>query len=347
MAGQANTGVVAERLTAESRAADDLAIFQLTGRNDCLKPIVEDIQRRIREWGETLIGCPLLPGDDWRVSHGFDIEALAAYLAGPEGAVMQKLVLDEYGVCIATSPRSVAITSSTGYGETTGATDGVTGVTSLSGGAHPVFWRGEVRGIAGNIKLSVCLGDIITHPTEAIVNPANEYLKHSGGVAEVIANAAGQGLVDECAAILLSLGQPTGTSGSTGAHGALRKLPVSSAVATGAYQISGVKHVIHTVGPKFQFGGAEWEREVFRKTIRCALQKVSNRFLIISGMPFSPLSFLCLLILRRTMKEPRACRFLSSAAPSTGGLSNSRLSCWYRQSRNGWVARRLSLVYSK
>ena len=45
-------------------------------------------------------------------------------------------------------------------------------------------------------------GDLTTQDTEVIVNPANQYLRHGGGAAKAIADAAGQSVVDECNAYI-------------------------------------------------------------------------------------------------------------------------------------------------
>jgi O-acetyl-ADP-ribose deacetylase (regulator of RNase III) len=49
-------------------------------------------------------------------------------------------------------------------------------------------------------------GNLVRQKTEAIVNPANVRLKHGGGAARVIAEAAGQQLQDECERYIKSRG---------------------------------------------------------------------------------------------------------------------------------------------
>jgi len=48
------------------------------------------------------------------------------------------------------------------------------------------------------IRLQIGTGDIVKQHTQAIVNPANSHLNHFGGVARVIADAAGNDLIGEC-----------------------------------------------------------------------------------------------------------------------------------------------------
>jgi len=48
------------------------------------------------------------------------------------------------------------------------------------------------------IRVQIGTGDIVRQHTPAIVNPANSHLNHFGGVARIIADAAGNDLVNEC-----------------------------------------------------------------------------------------------------------------------------------------------------
>jgi len=50
----------------------------------------------------------------------------------------------------------------------------------------------------GTIRVQIGTGDIVNQQTQAIVNPANSHLNHFGGVARVIADAAGNDLISEC-----------------------------------------------------------------------------------------------------------------------------------------------------
>jgi len=55
---------------------------------------------------------------------------------------------------------------------------------------------------ANRIVVHIQTRDLTTQDTEVIVNPANQYLRHGGGAAKAIADAAGQSLVDECNAYI-------------------------------------------------------------------------------------------------------------------------------------------------
>jgi putative ATPase len=84
----------------------------------------------------------------------------------------------------------------------------------------------------GKATLEIVQGDITTLPVEAIVNAANEYLKHGGGVAEAISRKGGPTIQQESDALIEKLGPlSTGEAAITGGG----KLPA--------------RFVIHAVGP--------------------------------------------------------------------------------------------------
>ena len=83
-------------------------------------------------------------------------------------------------------------------------------------------------------------GNLLEEPVEAIVNAANGRLAHGGGVAGIIARAAGQALIDESERIVRSRGT----------------LPAGSAVVTTAGKLP-FKGVIHAVGPRYGEGDEE------------------------------------------------------------------------------------------
>ncbi|HZM33619.1 MAG TPA: macro domain-containing protein [Burkholderiales bacterium] len=86
----------------------------------------------------------------------------------------------------------------------------------------------------------VVRGDLLAEPVEAIVNAANGHLAHAGGVAAIIARAAGPALQEESQRIARERGP----------------LPTGSAVVTTAGKLP-FKGVIHAVGPRQGEGGEE------------------------------------------------------------------------------------------
>ncbi|MBE1466866.1 macro domain-containing protein [Kibdelosporangium phytohabitans] len=86
-------------------------------------------------------------------------------------------------------------------------------------------------------QIEAVLGDITEQRVDAIVNAANESLTGGGGVDGAIHRAAGPRLAEAGAALAPCL--------------------PGNAVATPAFDLAQVKHVIHTVGPKWRGGGQD------------------------------------------------------------------------------------------
>ena len=318
------TGVnaVAESLSSDRKAADDLSVFQIKGRNDRLEPIAQSIDHAIAEWTKTLVERPLF--ERLKPFDGFGYAALSRFLeSSAEGEVMLKNLQDARGVYILTSSEESAPLAGPSTADASAGPNA-----SFSPSAAVEMWCGTV----GDLELSVCHGNIVTHPTKAIVNAANEKLNHKGGVALAIANAAGRHLVYECEDIVQASGN----------------VPVGSAVVTGAYKLSGVDYVIHAVGPIYDYRGMSWDA-LYRKTIRCALQQVGVRIDIntphscdVASSVLKRRYFRCIFLIisfcschcfvpflfdrRQTTLEPRVCPFHSSAAASFAGLTRWRLS---------------------
>ena len=118
----------------------------------------------------------------------------------------------------------------------------------------------------GNNKiLRLVKGDITERNVDAIVNAANSYLKHGGGVAAAIVRKGGTIIQEESDKIVTSKGSvPVGTSVATTAG----KLPC--------------KAVIHTVGPRMGEGDEDYK---LRKAVRSSLILASEKGFRSISMP--------------------------------------------------------------
>ncbi|MEO0280092.1 MAG: macro domain-containing protein [candidate division WOR-3 bacterium] len=97
-------------------------------------------------------------------------------------------------------------------------------------------------------KVYVFHGDITELEVDAIVNAANEYLKHGGGLAGVIVKKGGKIIQEE--------------------SNKIGYCPVGSAVVTSAGKLK-AKYVIHAVGPKWGEGD---EEKKLKSAVRSALK---------------------------------------------------------------------------
>ncbi len=92
----------------------------------------------------------------------------------------------------------------------------------------------------GGRRFQVVVNDLLAEPVDCIVNAANGGLSHGGGIAAIIAEAAGEALEADSARVVAKLGRiPTGQAALTTAG----DLPY--------------KAVIHAVGPRQGEGNEE------------------------------------------------------------------------------------------
>jgi len=110
-----------------------------------------------------------------------------------------------------------------------------------------------------NKILRLVEGDITERNVDVIVNAANSYLKHGGGVAAAIARKGGAVIQDESDMII--------TAGGL--------VPVGSAVITTAGRLP-CKAVIHTVGPRMGEGNEDYK---LRKAVKSSLLLASEKAL--------------------------------------------------------------------
>lgn len=107
----------------------------------------------------------------------------------------------------------------------------------------------------GKATLEIVQGDITTLEVDAIVNAANKYLEHGGGVAWAIARKGGRFIQDECHTIIFKRGRP---------------LETGEAVITKGYKLP-AKFVIHTVGPIWSEHGPAEAENLLCSAVRSSL----------------------------------------------------------------------------
>ena len=120
--------------------------------------------------------------------------------------------------------------------------------------------------IGNNKVLRLVKGDITERNVDAIVNAANSYLKHGGGVAAAIVRNGGTLIQEESNKIVKGIGGP---------------IPVGSAVITKAGNLP-CKAVIHTVGHRMGEGDEDYK---LRKAVRSSLLLASEKGFRSISMP--------------------------------------------------------------
>lgn len=113
----------------------------------------------------------------------------------------------------------------------------------------------------GQAEIRLFQGDITLREVDAIVNAANSFLQHGGGVAGAIVRAGGQIIQQESDLI---------------GH-----VEVGSAAITGAGSLKAL-HVIHAVGPRMGEGDEEAKLE---SAIRSAIALADNKGLMSISVP--------------------------------------------------------------
>ncbi len=130
------------------------------------------------------------------------------------------------------------------------------------------------------MEFEVVKGNITRFPAGAIVNAANKYLEHGGGVAYAIAKAAAGNAREYIRISREAMREQLGKSSIE--HG---EVVVTPSMRLEKY---GIKYVIHTVGP---YCGGRWDedkREKLKKAILGALRKAEE--LDITSVAFPAIS---------------------------------------------------------
>jgi O-acetyl-ADP-ribose deacetylase (regulator of RNase III) len=131
-----------------------------------------------------------------------------------------------------------------------------------------------------NLTFKLAQGDITRFPAEAIVNAANKYLEHGGGVALAIAKAAAGDPYEYIKISKEAMREQIGRNYIE--HGEVVVTPALN------MERSGIKYVIHTVGP---YCGGKWNgslKEKLRKALIGPLRKAEE--LNISSIAFPAIS---------------------------------------------------------
>jgi len=121
--------------------------------------------------------------------------------------------------------------------------------------------------LGNNKVLRLVKGDITERNVDAIINAANSYLKHGGGVAAAIVRKGGTIIQEESDKIV------------AGRDGSL--VPVGSAVITTAGKLP-CKAVIHTVGPRMGEGNEDYK---LRAAVKSSLLLASENGFRSISMP--------------------------------------------------------------
>ncbi|XP_041806597.1 poly(ADP-ribose) polymerase family member 14-related sequence 1 isoform X2 [Chelmon rostratus] len=106
------------------------------------------------------------------------------------------------------------------------------------------------------VEIAVCKADLCSYPVHAVVNVSNQDLKHNGGLAAALLNAAGPQLQNECDKLI-------------NLHGQLKP---GDCVITGAGGQLFCRKVIHAVGPKFDLANSRKALEQLKRTVKGSLE---------------------------------------------------------------------------
>ncbi len=115
--------------------------------------------------------------------------------------------------------------------------------------------------LKNNKKIVICKGDITEQDTDAIVNAANSYLKHGGGVAGAIVRKGGEIIQEESDRI--------------------GYVEVGDVAVTSAGKLK-ARYVIHAVGPRWGEGN---EFDKLRSAVIRSLEKATELNLETLAMP--------------------------------------------------------------
>ncbi|WP_290902085.1 [protein ADP-ribosylglutamate] hydrolase [Ferroglobus sp.] len=123
----------------------------------------------------------------------------------------------------------------------------------------------------GKLKVKLAGGDITKYPAEAIVNAANKYLEHGGGVAYAIAKACAGNAAEYTRISKEAMKEQIGRDYIE--HGEVVVTPAMK------LEERGIKYVIHTVGPICRGDWNEGLKEKLYKAFKAPLEKAEEMML--------------------------------------------------------------------
>ncbi len=95
----------------------------------------------------------------------------------------------------------------------------------------------------------------------AVVNAANDGLKHIGGLAQTLAKAAGTSMAKECRQYIKN-------------HGSV---PVGSCFTTTAGEMTTCRHIIHAIGPDYRIEGQRAKaKQLLKSAFRAVVLEADN-----------------------------------------------------------------------
>lgn len=127
-------------------------------------------------------------------------------------------------------------------------------------------FSGTDKIILGNVEIYFLISDITKLDVDAIVNAANSYLQHGGGVAGAISRAGGLEIQKESDEYVRKCGP----------------VPPGGVAVTGAGSLK-AKYIIHTVGP---IGNKEGNNEIMKKAFENVFSKADELGLTSIALPF-------------------------------------------------------------
>ncbi|KAJ8410632.1 hypothetical protein AAFF_G00195360 [Aldrovandia affinis] len=122
--------------------------------------------------------------------------------------------------------------------------------------------------VSGGVVITICKADICHYQVDAVVNAANENLKHEGGLVGALLEAAGPELQEQCDRLIAAKGA----------------LSPGDAVITGAGCLP-CKHVIHGVCPRFDRSDSQRSVSILKLVVNQSLMLAEENSCLSVALP--------------------------------------------------------------